>query len=74
MLWFITASLVSAYVRFGFVNWLEPGHVTKLPIQDANSVKEILDNSKGFSFGRFCETRIVPKVFLKLLLTMKFCK
>ncbi|MFN8364973.1 MAG: hypothetical protein U0T78_07015 [Cloacibacterium normanense] len=48
MLWFITASLVSLLLGLVLVNWLEPGHVTKLPIQDANSAKEILDNSKGF--------------------------
>ena len=35
MLWFITASLVSLMLGFGFGKLLEPGHVTKLPIQDA---------------------------------------
>ena len=42
------------------VNWLEPGHVTKLPIQDATSAKEILDNSKGFSLEDFVK-HVVPK-------------
>ena len=56
MLWFITASLVSLLLGLVLVNWLEPGHVTKLPIQDANSAKEILDNSKGFSLEDFVNT------------------
>ena len=49
MLWFISASLISLLLGLVLVNWLEPGHVTKLPIQDANSVSEIINNSKGFS-------------------------
>ena len=60
MLWFITASLVSLLLGLVLVNWLEPGHVTKLPIQDANSAKEILDNSKGFSLEDFVK-HVVPK-------------
>ena len=32
MLWFITASLVSLFIGLIFVNWLEPGHVTQLPL------------------------------------------
>lgn len=60
MLWFITASLVSLMLGLVLVNWLEPGHVTKLPIQDANSAKEILDNSKGFSLEDFVK-HVVPK-------------
>ena len=32
-------SLVSLLLGLVLVNWLEPGHVTKLPIQDANSAK-----------------------------------
>ena len=46
MLWFISASLISLLLGLVLVNWLEPGHVTKLPIQDANSVSEIINNSK----------------------------
>ena len=60
MLWFITASLVSLLLGLVLVNWLEPGHVTKLPIQDDNSAKEILDNSKGFSLEDFVK-HVVPK-------------
>lgn len=60
MLWFISASLVSLMLGLVLVNWLEPGHVTKLPIQDAASAKEILDNSKGFSLEDFVK-HVVPK-------------
>ena len=38
MLWFISASLISLLLGLVLVNWLEPGHVTKLPIQDANCI------------------------------------
>ena len=63
MLWFITASLVSLLLGLVLVNWLEPGHVTKLPIQDANSAKEILDNSKGFSLEDFVKHTVPKSVF-----------
>jgi len=49
MLWFITASLVSLTIGLVLVNWLEPGHVTQLPIQDVSSASDIVQNSKGFS-------------------------
>ena len=60
MLWFISASLVSLLLGLVLVNWLEPGHVTKLPIQDVSSVKEIVDNSKGFSLEDFVN-HVFPK-------------
>ena len=60
MLWFITASLVSLLIGLLLVNWLEPGHVTKLPIQDAESAAEIVSNSKGFSLEDFVK-HIIPK-------------
>ena len=51
MLWFISASLVSLMIGLVLVNWLEPGHVTKLPIHDAASADELLKTSKGFSLS-----------------------
>lgn len=60
MLWFITASLVSLTIGLVLVNWLEPGHVTQLPVQDASSASEIVSNSKGFSLKDFVE-HIIPK-------------
>lgn len=60
MLWFISASLVSLLLGLVLVNWLEPGHITQLPIQDVASAKEILNNSKGFSMEDFVK-HIVPE-------------
>ncbi|SFI53806.1 dicarboxylate/amino acid:cation symporter [Halpernia frigidisoli] len=60
MLWFITASLVSLFIGLILVNWLEPGHVTKLPIQDASSASELVNSSKGFSMEDFVN-HIIPK-------------
>jgi Na+/H+-dicarboxylate symporter len=60
MLWFISASLISLMLGLVLVNWLEPGHVTKLPIQDPASAADILSNTKGFSLEEFVK-HIVPK-------------
>lgn len=60
MLWFITASLVSLFIGLVLVNWLEPGHVTKLPIQDVSSADELLNSSKGFSMEDFVK-HVIPK-------------
>ena len=60
MLWFISASLVSLMIGLVLVNWLEPGHVTKLPIHDAASADELLKTSKGFSMEDFVK-HIFPK-------------
>jgi Na+/H+-dicarboxylate symporter len=60
MLWFISASLVSLMIGLLFVNWLEPGNVTKLPIQDVSSASEIVSSSKGFSLEDFVK-HIIPK-------------
>lgn len=73
MLWFISASLVSLFIGLMLVNWLEPGHVTTLPIQDAASADELLKSSKGFSMEDFVK-HIIPKSVLKLLLPMKCCR
>ena len=68
MLWFITASLVSLFIGLIFVNWLEPGHVTKLPIQDVASADELLRSSKGFSLEDFVK-HIIPKSLFEAFAT-----
>lgn len=68
MLWFITASLVSLFIGLIFVNWLEPGHVTKLPIQDVASADELLKTSKGFSLEDFVK-HIIPKSLFEAFAT-----
>ena len=68
MLWFITASLVSLMIGLVLVNWLEPGHVTQLPIQDAASASEIVSNSKGFSMEDFVK-HIIPKSLFEAFAT-----
>lgn len=68
MLWFITASLVSLFIGLIFVNWLEPGHVTQLPIQDASSAEELLKTSKGFSLEDFVK-HIIPKSLFEAFAT-----
>ncbi|MGC4128001.1 MAG: cation:dicarboxylase symporter family transporter [Bergeyella sp.] len=60
MLWFISASLVSLSIGLILVNWLEPGHVTQLPVQDVSSADELVKNSKGFSLEDFVK-HIIPK-------------
>jgi len=68
MLWFISASLVSLFIGLIFVNWLAPGHVTKLPIQDASSAADLINSSKGFSMEDFVK-HIVPKSIFEAFAT-----
>ncbi len=68
MLWFITASLVSLFIGLVLVNWLEPGHVTKLPIQDVSSADELLKSSKGFSMDDFVK-HVIPKSLFEAFAT-----
>ncbi|QRA41550.1 dicarboxylate/amino acid:cation symporter [Chryseobacterium cucumeris] len=63
MLWFISASLISLFIGLILVNWLEPGHVTKLPIQDVASADELLKNSKSFSMEDFVKHMIPKSLF-----------
>ncbi|WP_374463833.1 dicarboxylate/amino acid:cation symporter [Chryseobacterium sp.] len=63
MLWFISASLVSLFIGLMLVNWLEPGHVTKLPIQDVASADELLKSSKSFSMEDFVKHMIPKSLF-----------
>ncbi|MDR6462594.1 cation:dicarboxylate symporter family transporter [Chryseobacterium sediminis] len=68
MLWFISASLVSLFIGLILVNWLEPGHVTKLPIQDVSSADELLKSSKSFSMEDFVK-HIIPKSLFEAFAT-----
>lgn len=68
MLWFITASLVSLFIGLILVNWLEPGKVTQLPIQDKASAAELLTTSKGFSLEDFVK-HIIPKSLFEAFAT-----
>ncbi|KYH05534.1 MULTISPECIES: dicarboxylate/amino acid:cation symporter [Chryseobacterium] len=63
MLWFISASLISLFIGLILVNWLEPGHVTKLPIQDVASADELLKSSKSFSMEDFVKHMIPKSLF-----------
>lgn len=63
MLWFISASLISLFIGLILVNWLEPGHVTKLPIQDVASADELLKSSKSFSLEDFVKHMIPKSLF-----------
>lgn len=63
MLWFISASLISLFIGLILVNWLEPGHVTKLPIQDMASADELLKSSKSFSMEDFVKHMIPKSLF-----------
>lgn len=63
MLWFITASLVSLFIGLILVNWLEPGRVTRIPIQDVSSAEELLNSSKGFSLEDFVKHVIPESLF-----------
>ncbi|UKB80734.1 dicarboxylate/amino acid:cation symporter [Chryseobacterium sp. MEBOG07] len=63
MLWFVSASLVSLFIGLILVNWLEPGHVTKLPIQDVSSAEELLKSSKSFSMEDFVKHMIPKSLF-----------
>ncbi|MGN7865040.1 dicarboxylate/amino acid:cation symporter [Chryseobacterium sp.] len=63
MLWFISASLISLFIGLILVNWLEPGHVTKLPIQDVASAEDLLKSSKSFSMEDFVKHMIPKSLF-----------
>jgi Na+/H+-dicarboxylate symporter len=63
MLWFVSASLISLFIGLILVNWLEPGHVTKLPIQDVSSAEELLKSSKSFSMEDFVKHMIPKSLF-----------
>lgn len=68
MLWFITASLVSLMIGLVFVNWLEPGHVTKLDLTDTTSASEIMSNTKSFNLEDFVK-HVVPKSLFEAFAT-----
>ncbi len=61
MLWFIIASFVSLVIGLILVNWMEPGKVMQLPIDQVRGAEDIVSNSsKGFSLAEFVN-HIVPK-------------
>lgn len=60
MLWFITASLVSLLIGLVLVNWMEPGHVTQLPMDDTSGAHDLVKSSQGFSMADFVN-HVVPK-------------
>lgn len=68
MLWFISASLLSLFIGLVLVNWMEPGHVTKLPIQEASAADELLKSSKGFSLEDFVK-HVIPKSIFEAFAT-----
>ncbi|RQP08299.1 MAG: dicarboxylate/amino acid:cation symporter, partial [Chryseobacterium sp.] len=54
MLWFIIASFVSLVIGLILVNWMEPGKVMQLPIDQVRGAEDIVSNSsKGFSLAEF---------------------
>ncbi|SEG39983.1 Na+/H+-dicarboxylate symporter [Halpernia humi] len=68
MLWFISASLVSLFIGLILVNWLEPGHVTQLAVQDVSGAQELVKSSKGFSMEDFVH-HIIPKSLFEAFAT-----
>lgn len=60
MLWFLTASFISLLIGLVMVNWLQPGHAIKLPLEDVSSASELVKSSKGFSMEDFVK-HIIPK-------------
>lgn len=68
MLWFISASLVSLLIGLVFVNWLEPGKVMTLDLNDTSSASEIMTNTKSFSMEDFVK-HVVPKSLFEAFAT-----
>ncbi|RXM52142.1 MULTISPECIES: dicarboxylate/amino acid:cation symporter [unclassified Chryseobacterium] len=68
MLWFITASLISLFLGLLLVNWLEPGYVTKLPIQEVTAADDLLKTSKSFSMEDFVK-HVIPKSLFEAFVT-----
>lgn len=68
MMWFLTASLVSLFIGLIFVNWLEPGYVTQLPIQDVSAAEDLVKTSKGFSLEDFVK-HVIPKSLFEAFAT-----
>ncbi|MDR2232369.1 MAG: dicarboxylate/amino acid:cation symporter [Tannerella sp.] len=68
MLWFISASLVSLMIGLLFVNWLEPGHVTKFPITDVSSASDLMSHSRGLTLEDFVK-HLIPKSLFEAFAT-----
>lgn len=68
MLWFFVASLVSLFIGLLVVNWLEPGNVVNLSVNDTSSADEIVANSNAFSLEDFVK-HIFPKSLFEAFAT-----
>ena len=68
MLWFISASLVSLLIGLFFVNWLQPGHITKFPAPDAASASDLLNRSHGLTLADFVN-HLIPKSLFEAFAT-----
>lgn len=68
MFWFFSASLVSLFIGLVFVNWLEPGNVVDLVVNDSSSAAEIVSNSNAFSLEDFVK-HIFPKSLFEAFAT-----
>jgi Na+/H+-dicarboxylate symporter len=68
MLWFITASLISLGLGLILVNWLKPGVGADISGADLESVKDIMEKSKGFSLQKFVE-HVVPRSVVEAMAT-----
>ena len=66
MLWFITASLVSLFIGLLLVNWMEPGKVMNLSIEDTSGAGELISHTKSFSLEDFVN-HVVPKSVFEAL-------
>ncbi|MDY6025248.1 dicarboxylate/amino acid:cation symporter [Bergeyella zoohelcum] len=60
MLWFLTASLFSLVIGLILVNWLEPGKVIELNLNDTSAASEVMEGTKSFSVEDFVK-HVVPK-------------
>ncbi|KXK39478.1 MAG: dicarboxylate/amino acid:cation symporter [Saprospiraceae bacterium] len=68
MLWFIVASLVSLLIGLFFVNWLEPGHVVNLDLNDTSGADDLISHTKAFSLEDFVK-HVVPKSLFEAFAT-----
>jgi Na+/H+-dicarboxylate symporter len=60
LVWFVSASLVSLFMGLMLVNYFKPGAAINLSVADANSAKDLMNNTNQFSLKSFVE-HVVPK-------------
>ena len=68
MLWFISASLISLTLGLILVNIFKPGVGVDIHNTDMESVKDLLEKSKGFSLSKFVE-HVVPRSVIEAMAT-----